>query len=208
MSDTTNFDSPSYPNPESDAPRSSSSSPDRAPRERLQNFEQMKVWQEAHALTLRVFGATAGIPDGHQESLAAPMEQLAIAVPRNIAEGFKRRGSRNKAHFYNLAQSSLEALRYYFILARDLKTGISYDEFINSLDTVSRMLDSLVRSMARQTEGGRGARGGRGGRGRGREGGGRDGGGRGGRDNFGGGDRAYGGGSDSYDDDLDNDDDN
>ena len=142
-------------------------------RERIGSFEQMKVWQEAHALVLRIFEVTPRIPPEQQEGLAAMMERAAIDVPKSIAEGFKRRGSRNKAHYYNLSQASLESLRYMLILCRDLKYEIDYDDLAYRGDQVSRMLDGLVRSMTRT--GGSGGSGGRGGRrgGRGGSGGGR-----------------------------------
>ena len=132
-------------------------------RERIGSFEQMKVWQEAHALVLRVFEITPRIPPEQQEGLAAMMERAAIDVPKSIAEGFKRRGSRNKAHYYNLSQASLESLRYMLILCRDLKYEIDYDDLAYRGDQVSRMLDGLVRSMTRSggTGGGGGGRGGR-----------------------------------------------
>ncbi|SRR5712691_11371233 len=153
---------------------------DRDPRdrERISSFEQMKVWQEAHALVLRIFELTPAIPAEQQEGLAALMEKAAIEVPKSIAEGFKRRGSRNKAHYYNLAQSALESLRYLLILCRDLKYNIDYEDLAYRGDQVSRMLDGLVRSMTRGGRGGGGGGGGRrGGRGNGSR--------RGGRDNIG-----------------------
>ena len=118
-------------------------------RERIDSFEKMKVWQEAHQLTLKVFGVTPNLPAEQQAGLALQMEQAAVAVPKSIAEGFKRRGPRNKAHFYNIAQTSLEALRYYFILCRDLGYDVSYDDLSYRGDQIARMLDGLIRSMMR-----------------------------------------------------------
>jgi four helix bundle protein len=135
-------------------------------RERVSTFEDLKVWQEAHALTMKVFEQTPKLPQEQQEGLAMTIERAAVEVPRYIAEGFRRRGSRNKAHYYNLSQSALEALRYYFILCRDLKYGIDFEDLAYRGDQVARMLDGLVRSMSRQGRdggrgGGRGFRGGR-----------------------------------------------
>jgi four helix bundle protein len=118
-------------------------------QQRLDSFEKMKVWQEAHQLTLKVFAATPKLPESQQAGLALQMEQTAVAVPKSIAEGFKRRGPRNKAHFYNVAQTSLESLRYFFILCRDLGYEIDFDDLAYRGDQVSRMLDGLVRSMMR-----------------------------------------------------------
>src|SRR5438552_18885858 len=118
-------------------------------RPRIDSFEKMKVWQEAHALTMKVFAATPKLPAEQQAGLALQMETAAVTVPKSIAEGFKRRGPRNKAHFYNLAQTSLEGLRYYFILCRDLGYEIAYDDLSYRGDQVARMLDGLIRSMLR-----------------------------------------------------------
>jgi four helix bundle protein len=123
--------------------------PNSGQKERIQSFEQMKVWQEAHSLVLRIFEVTPRIPEEQQNGLAPMMEKAAIDIPKSIAEGFKRRGSRNKAHYYNLAQSSLEALRYMFILGRDLKYQIEFDDLWTRADQVGRMLDGLIRSMTR-----------------------------------------------------------
>jgi four helix bundle protein len=148
-------------NPESTSSQRERDSRDHDPRDRdrISSFEQMKVWQEAHSLVLRIFEITPRIPAEQQEGLAALMEKAAIEVPKSIAEGFKRRGSRNKAHYYNLSQSALESLRYLLILCRDLKYDIDFDDLAYRGDQVSRMLDGLIRSMSRG-----GPRGGSGGR--------------------------------------------
>jgi four helix bundle protein len=122
---------------------------DRDRRQKLDTFEKMKVWQEAHQLTLKVFAATPRLPESQQAGLAMQMEAAAVGVPKSIAEGFKRRGPRNKAHFYNIAQSSLESLRYYFILCRDLGYDIGYEDLAYRGDQIARMLDGLIRSMLR-----------------------------------------------------------
>jgi len=155
-------DTPSQSHSSTQSRESNRDRADRGDRERIGSFEQMKVWQEAHALVLRVFEVTPRIPPEQQEGLAAMMEKAAIEVPKSIAEGFKRRGSRNKAHYYNLSQASLESLRYMLILCRDLKYEIDYDDLAYRGDQVSRMLDGLVRSMTRGGPGsGSGGRGGR-----------------------------------------------
>ena len=128
-------------------------------KERIGSFEDMKVWQEAHGLVIKVFQATPKLPSDQQEGLALAMERAAVEIPRYIAEGFKRRGTRNKAHYYDMARSALEGLRYYFILCRDLKHEINYQDLSYRGDQVSRMLDGLVRSMVRSSRGQVGGRG-------------------------------------------------
>jgi len=77
--------------------------------------------------------------------LSAQMRRAAISVPANIAEGLSKRGRPDKGRYLNTAQASLEELRYYFILARDL----SYltDQYWNDLDEVARMLGATARTV-------------------------------------------------------------
>jgi four helix bundle protein len=84
------------------------------------NFQDLLVWQKAHALVLGIYRATAGFPKYETFGLSSQMQRAAVSVPANIAEGFKRRGRADKARFMNIAQASLEECRYFLILAQDL----------------------------------------------------------------------------------------
>lgn len=128
-------------------------------KERVESFEQLKVWQQAHALVMQIFKLTPTLPSEYQESIAAAMERTAVDVPRGIAEGFKRRGSNNKAHHYNLSQSALESLRYYLILCRDLNVKLDFENLSRDVDEIARMLDGLVRSVMRSRHEGSNMRG-------------------------------------------------
>jgi four helix bundle protein len=75
------------------------------------------------------------------------MQRAAVSAPANIAEGFKRRGRLDKVHFYNIAQGSLEELRYYFILCRDLGYKLDYNSMAAQADQVGRMLTGLIRAV-------------------------------------------------------------
>ncbi len=107
-------------------------------------FVQLEVWQEAHQLVLQVYRTTKGLPGDGRFGLISQMRRAAVSVPANIAEGFKRRGTNDKSHFYNIAESSLEELRYYFILCQDLHYDGHYDALDRRADRVARMLSGLV----------------------------------------------------------------
>lgn len=72
------------------------------------------------------------------------MRRASVSVPANIAEGFKKRSANDKSNFYNIAQGSLEELRYYLILSVDLGFSKKDENIINLLDEVSKMLHGLV----------------------------------------------------------------
>jgi four helix bundle protein len=75
------------------------------------------------------------------------MRRAAVSVPANIAEGFKRRGLADKSRFYNIAQASLEELRYYVVLCRDLGYPEGEEGIPERAESVSKMLYGLVRSL-------------------------------------------------------------
>ncbi len=115
----------------------------------IERFEQLEVWREAHGLVLRVYQLTSNLPGDQKFGLASQMQRAAVSVPANIAEGFKRQGRADKIRFYNMAEGSLEELRYYLILCRDLGYKLQYDSMAAQADQISRMLNGLIKSVRR-----------------------------------------------------------
>ena len=104
------------------------------------SFRELDVWQRAHELVLAVYRATAEFPREERFGLISQMRRAAVSVPANIAEGFKRRGQGDKARFYNYSESSLEEVKYYFILSQDLGYIAEVAGMMKDADIVSRML--------------------------------------------------------------------
>ncbi len=86
----------------------------------IRRFEQLDTWRRAHDLVLAVYRRSRSLPADERFDLLQQIRRAAVSVPSNIAEGFKRRSERDKVHFYSVSESSLEELRYYIILCRDL----------------------------------------------------------------------------------------
>lgn len=86
----------------------------------MQRFTDLKVWQRSHAWVLAVYELTARYPDHERFGLSQELRRSARSVPSNIAEGSKRKGPRDYAHFLNIAEASLAEAEYQLILARDL----------------------------------------------------------------------------------------
>jgi four helix bundle protein len=113
--------------------------------EKARKFEDLIVWQKAHALVLGLYRETSVFPKSEVYGLTSQMRRAAVSVPANIAEGFKKRGRSDKARFLNIAQAS-EETRYYLILARDL--GYLQDgQLLPVLEEVSRLLEAYTRAL-------------------------------------------------------------
>lgn len=109
-------------------------------------FEDLVVWQKAHAFVLATYRFTATFPKHETYGVVSQMRRAAVSIPANIAEGFKKRGRVDKARFMNIAQGSLEESRYYLILARDLGYGDTVP-LLRMLEEVSRLLESYSRAL-------------------------------------------------------------
>ncbi|WJW75211.1 four helix bundle protein [Thiohalobacter sp. IOR34] len=115
-------------------------------RKPSRSFQDLIVWQKAHRWVLDVYRHSAGFPKHELYGLTSQFRRAAISVPANIAEGFKKTGTKDKLRFLNIAQGSLEECRYYTLLSRDLGY---WDEGLpnKQLEEVSKLLDAYTRSI-------------------------------------------------------------
>lgn len=109
-------------------------------------FKDLLVWQKAHKFVLESYAYSKGFPKEELYGLTSQYRRASVSIAANIAEGFKKRGQKDKARFMNIAQGSLEECRYYLILAQDLGYG-STQNLNDLLEEVSKMLSSYGRSI-------------------------------------------------------------
>jgi len=115
-------------------------------REPARTFRDLIVWQKAHGLVKSIYEYTAGFPKQEMYGLVSQMRRAAVSIPSNIAEGFRRQSRPDKIRFMNIAQGSVEEVRYYLILAAELKFGAN-SQLNNTLEEVSRLLDAYWKGM-------------------------------------------------------------
>ena len=106
-------------------------------------FQDLLVWQKAHAFVLEAYRITAAFPKSETYGLALQMRRAAVSIPANIAEGFRRRGKADKARFLNIAEGSVEECRYFLILAKDLRYGDTQTPS-TALEEVSKLLGAYT----------------------------------------------------------------
>lgn len=116
-------------------------------------FEDLEVWKKSHQLVLNIYHITRDFPSEERFGLISQMRRSAVSIPANIAEGFKKRTLKDKSNFYNIAQGSLEELRYYLILSKDLKYLYDNEKLLADAEEIGRMLNGLIKSLKEQTVG-------------------------------------------------------
>lgn len=114
----------------------------------IKTFCDLKVWQEAHKLTLMVYEETSNYPKYELFGLTSQSRRSASSVPANIVEGFRRNTVKDSLNFYNKADASLEELKYHLLLANDLKylNPDQYKKLLNQAEFVGALLTRWMQS--------------------------------------------------------------
>ncbi len=115
-------------------------------REPAKRFEDLIVWQKAHQFVLVVYRLTQSFPRSEIYGLSSQFRRASVSIAANIAEGFRKRGPKDKIRFLNIAQGSLEECRYYLILANDLEYG-DVSEPLRIIAEVSKLLEGYIRAI-------------------------------------------------------------
>ena len=118
--------------------------------EKSKSFTELIVWQKAHALTLEVYKITKSWPKEEQYGLNSQIRRAAVSIAANIAEGYKRRTEAEKARFLNISEASLDEVRYYFILSKDLAFIDSNETLMELADEVAKLLYSYKKAILKK----------------------------------------------------------
>ncbi|MDR0893636.1 MAG: four helix bundle protein [Mediterranea sp.] len=114
-----------------------------------QSFEDLQVWQKAHQYVLGIYRVTRHYPKEEMFGIVNQLRRASASITANIAEGFVRIGQKDKLHFYNISQGSLEETRNFLILSRDLGyiSKSDYAELKGMAAEISRMLNSYCQGL-------------------------------------------------------------
>ena len=111
----------------------------------MRNYKDLRVWEEAHRLTLAIYAATNGFPKDERFGLTSQVRRASASIAANLAEGCGRRSDGEMARFVQIAMGSGAELSYHLLLARDLGflKSEEYADLSSAVDRVLRMLSAL-----------------------------------------------------------------
>ena len=116
----------------------------------MQSFQNLLVWQKAHALALHVYKVSDHLPPSESFGLALNLRRAAVAVPRAIAEGVGRGHSHEFSVDLRKARAATNELEYLFLLCRDLNllSEPQHDELRDEVHEVGKMISGLLSKVA------------------------------------------------------------
>ncbi|HNW20871.1 MAG TPA: four helix bundle protein [Bacteroidales bacterium] len=112
------------------------------------SFEKLIVWQKAREFVVFVYDIVASFPKEERYGLIDQIRRAAISVVANIAEGSSRTSKKDKAHFTQMAYSSLIEILSHFYIAYDLNyiNDELFTEVKNKIYDISNLLNALYNS--------------------------------------------------------------
>jgi four helix bundle protein len=114
--------------------------------EKTKKFTELIVWQKAHQFVLAIYKETQKFPKEEIYGLTSQLRRAAVSVAANIAEGYRKRGPKDKVRYLNISEGSLEECHYYLILAKDLNYADT-EIFIDMKEEIGRLLTAYSKAI-------------------------------------------------------------
>ena len=111
-------------------------------------FRKLIAWQKANLVAHLIYDITALFPKMEILGMTSQMRRATLSVCANIAEGYSRRGTKDRKHFYQMAMSSLTELEFFidFAYERNYMKKEYYEKIINAEIEAAKVLSGLLKS--------------------------------------------------------------
>lgn len=111
----------------------------------MRNYTDLRVWVDAHQLTLAIYRVTQLFPKEERFGLISQIRRACSSIPANLAEGCGRRSDGEMARFVQISMGSGAELSYHLLLSRDLEllSDQQYAELNGRVERVMKMLSAL-----------------------------------------------------------------
>jgi len=113
----------------------------------------LEIYKISHNFVLKLYKLTDNFPAYERYRLTDQILRSAISIPANISEGVARSSTRDYIRFLYIARGSINELKYYLLLSRDLDylSEEYYDQLFNEVTLLFKMLNSLITSLKKKS---------------------------------------------------------
>ena len=116
---------------------------------KITRFEDLKVWQLAHKLSIEIAELAKSFPRDEKYDLGGQMRRSARSIPSDISEGYGRFHFNDKLTFYERARASLGELRNHFQEASGNKyiDEDCYKRFLKKVNEIGYLLSRMMKGV-------------------------------------------------------------
>src|SRR3970040_627784 len=117
--------------------------------DKIVTFTDLNAWKEGHKLVLMIYRITNSFPNREIYALIDQLRRGVVSVTSNLAEGFSRRGVKEKIKFYSMALGSLTELQNQIIVAKDVGYLKEKENSIIEIQTVivHKLINGLIKGI-------------------------------------------------------------
>jgi four helix bundle protein len=113
----------------------------------VKNYKELEVWQKAMELVVHVYRVSKNFPKEELFALTNQLRRAAVSIPSNIAEGFGRDSHKDFVNFLLVSRGSLFEVGTQLDIATRLGYVSITDDIEQLMDSIARMLGSLIRKL-------------------------------------------------------------
>lgn len=115
----------------------------------MHKIEELKVWQKAMELTVKVYQLTSFFPTDEKYGLTRQINRSAISIPSNIAEGAGRNTDGEFINFLGIANGSSFELYTQLELATllELAAKEKVEKLQKEITEIQKMIYGLINSL-------------------------------------------------------------
>jgi four helix bundle protein len=112
----------------------------------MNGYKDLIVWQKGMNVAESVYALTKKFPKDELFGIVSQMRRAAVSIPSNIAEGWRRKGEKEKSHFYSYSLGSISELETQI----EISVRIGYiskqesEALFKVTDEVSAMLFKII----------------------------------------------------------------
>lgn len=113
----------------------------------MNNYKELKVWQKAVDLAVKVYESTKIFPREEVYGLTSQIRRCAVSIASNIAEGAGRNSKKDFNNFLGISNGSTCELETQLIIANkvDFLKGSALEDFQKDIIEIQKMNRALQR---------------------------------------------------------------
>lgn len=113
------------------------------------SFKDLIVWQKSHAFVLEIYRISSLFPREETYALTSQVKRAAVSIPANIAEGFSKKTLPNKLNYISHSEGSLQEVKYYLILAKDLDyiNNATFENTVILCEEIGKLLNGYIKTI-------------------------------------------------------------
>lgn len=116
---------------------------------KIKSFTELKVWQRAHQLTLKIYKITKQFPVEEKYGITSQLRRATTSITINIVEGFYRHSTKELINFLYISRGSCGECLYCLLLTKDL--GLlnvkKYNEIKIEYEIIIKQLNAWIKSL-------------------------------------------------------------